>query len=634
MWNEWSRWWSGRGAPGEGPPEESVLPTSNSENDRGPRDESNAVESESDQSTFQGATHTEAENADNAIRETTPPVEHADEPAGPTNLGDEIALGAAGILPVLTCDDSSADEPAGFPADEFDSPSADLDPVAELLRQGLGLPTGKSRARRGRRLVRPEEVKPAAYNPQQRLMILDCWQRSGLPAEDFAPLVGVSKHTLYAWKQRFDRQGPAGLLEQPRGASEGSRLPELTQRTILLLKQAHPDWGCERISHMLLRGPALPASPASRRPRPARGGLPAAGDAHPAASRTRSATSSGPGPTSSGRPTCSPSCSSGRTGGSTWSPSSTITAGFSSASVSTPASPRPWCSRFSARASRPTERPRKCSPTTALSTSPGGARVRFTRSSSSAASARSWPAPRHPQTLGKIERFWGTLWRECLETAVFLDLADARADRPFHRLVQLPARSQRDRRTGAGRPLFRRGSRGFTRPQGAGGRQRPGAGSQRPAQAAVLPDRPAGRRGGGTNASSENGRSRFVVTRTAAAGQPRRRLRLLVSHRAPCGIGIEVGRRTGWRRAHGEGRRKSPRSSVKPRSPAFWSCMVPASVLRASRPSTPMLLEPSWLGCERNIVPSGTKSTPRNSAGWSGSARVVCGRWTSPIRPT
>src|SRR6266849_171015 len=36
-------------------------------------------------------------------------------------------------------------------------------------------------------------------------------------------------------------------------------------------------------------------------------------------------------------------------------------------------------------------------------------------------------APRHPQTLGKIERFWGTLWRECLEASVFLDLADARA---------------------------------------------------------------------------------------------------------------------------------------------------------------------------------------------------------------
>jgi hypothetical protein len=33
--------------------------------------------------------------------------------------------------------------------------------------------------------------------------------------------------------------------------------------------------------------------------------------------------------------------------------------------------------------------------------------------------------PRHPQTLGKIERFWGTLWRECVATAVFLDLGDA-----------------------------------------------------------------------------------------------------------------------------------------------------------------------------------------------------------------
>jgi hypothetical protein len=34
-------------------------------------------------------------------------------------------------------------------------------------------------------------------------------------------------------------------------------------------------------------------------------------------------------------------------------------------------------------------------------------------------------APRRPQTLGKIERYWGTLWRECVESAVFVDLGDA-----------------------------------------------------------------------------------------------------------------------------------------------------------------------------------------------------------------
>jgi transposase InsO family protein len=35
--------------------------------------------------------------------------------------------------------------------------------------------------------------------------------------------------------------------------------------------------------------------------------------------------------------------------------------------------------------------------------------------------------PRHPQTLGKTERFWGTLWRELLSVAVFVDLGDAQA---------------------------------------------------------------------------------------------------------------------------------------------------------------------------------------------------------------
>lgn len=34
-------------------------------------------------------------------------------------------------------------------------------------------------------------------------------------------------------------------------------------------------------------------------------------------------------------------------------------------------------------------------------------------------------APRRPQPLGKSERFRGTLWRECVESAVFLDLGDA-----------------------------------------------------------------------------------------------------------------------------------------------------------------------------------------------------------------
>jgi len=90
-------------------------------------------------------------------------------------------------------------------------------------------------------------------------------QRSGLPAGDFAALVGLSKHTLYAWKKKFDREGPGGLMDQPRprGGPGAPGLPDLTRRTILMLKQAHPDWGCQRISDVLWRGPSLAASPAA-----------------------------------------------------------------------------------------------------------------------------------------------------------------------------------------------------------------------------------------------------------------------------------------------------------------------------------------------------------------------------------
>jgi len=76
------------------------------------------------------------------------------------------------------------------------------------------------RPRPGQRLARPE-AGPAPLTAEQRLLILDSWRRSGLPAGDFAPLVGVSKHTLYSWKQKFEADGPAGLADQPRRGPAG-----------------------------------------------------------------------------------------------------------------------------------------------------------------------------------------------------------------------------------------------------------------------------------------------------------------------------------------------------------------------------------------------------------------------------
>jgi transposase len=114
--------------------------------------------------------------------------------------------------------------------------------------------------RRGGPLRKKEEREQRQLKPEERLLVLDTWRRSGLPAEDFGALVGVPRHTLYSWKRRFEEHGPAGLMDRERGGPRGSKLPELTRRTILMLKESNPQWGCQRISDMLLRGPALPAS--------------------------------------------------------------------------------------------------------------------------------------------------------------------------------------------------------------------------------------------------------------------------------------------------------------------------------------------------------------------------------------
>jgi hypothetical protein len=53
------------------------------------------------------------------------------------------------------------------------------------------------------------------YTSKMGLLLLDTWQRSGLPAADFAALVGISKFSLFAWKKKFEQEGPAGLMDKP-----------------------------------------------------------------------------------------------------------------------------------------------------------------------------------------------------------------------------------------------------------------------------------------------------------------------------------------------------------------------------------------------------------------------------------
>jgi transposase InsO family protein len=275
-------------------------------------------------------------------------------------------------------------------------------------------------------LVPPTSAKvPPALKPEQRLLLLDTWQRSGLPATDFAALVGVSKQTLVGWKKRFERYGPAGLADRPRGGPTGSHLSELTKRTILMLKRSNPEWGCQRISDMLLRGPALPASPSA-----------VARVLHEAGYESEDV------PT---RPHPQPDRSFERAQpNQLWQTDlftfilkrqnrrvylvafmddhSRFLVGYGlHASQSAPLVLEVLRAALAAYGV-PGE----------ILTDNGSQYVtwrgksQFSRECEKQGIKQIVARPRRPQTLGKIERFWGTLWRECVESAVFVDLGDAR----------------------------------------------------------------------------------------------------------------------------------------------------------------------------------------------------------------
>jgi transposase InsO family protein len=272
--------------------------------------------------------------------------------------------------------------------------------------------------------VKKCDAKAAALTPQQRLLLLDTWQRSGLPAGDFAAMVGLSKHTLYAWKKKFDAEGPAGLMQQPRRRTAGRPLSDLTRRTILMLKQSHPDWGCQRISDVLWRGPSLSASASAVAQVLHDAGYEleeAPTRAHP--DKVRHFERAQP--------------------NQLWQTDlftfilkrqnrrvylvafmddhSRFLVGYGLHASQSSALVLEVLRAALTAYGTPQE----------ILTDNGSQYVTwrgksvFTRELAKRGIRQVVAAPRRPQTLGKIERFWGTLWRECVETAIFTDLGDA-----------------------------------------------------------------------------------------------------------------------------------------------------------------------------------------------------------------
>ena len=305
----------------------------------------------------------------------------------------------------------STDEVAGLP----DSLSWADDPS----------PPPNLKARRRGTLSPAVERPLMPLSPQQKLLLLDTWQRSGLPARDFGALVNISRQTLYAWKRRFEELGPAGLMDKPRGVKKGSKLPELTKRTILMLKQSHPDWGCERISDMLVRGPALPASPnAVARVLREAGYELVEQPTRPHPDHVRRFERAAP--------------------NQLWQTDLfTFVLKWQNRRVYLVAfmdDHSRFLTGYGLHGSQSTALvievvraaiagygvPAEILTDNGTQYVTWRGKSQFTRELEKLGIRQIVARPKRPQTLGKIERFWGTLWRECIESAVFVDLEDAR----------------------------------------------------------------------------------------------------------------------------------------------------------------------------------------------------------------
>lgn len=281
--------------------------------------------------------------------------------------------------------------------------------------------------RRGKRLVKKaERHKPTSLTSEQRVLILDAWQRSGLPAKDFAPLVGISYHTLYNWRRKFNELGPAGLEERQRGGPRGSRLPDVTKRAIVLLKQSNPDWGCQRISDVLYRGRGYPASPqAVARVLKESGYELEDVPTTPHRDKPRRFEREKP-------------CQMWQTDLFSFmlkrqnrrvhlvaflDDHSRFIVSYGLAISATTELVRETLRQAITNYGAPEE----------VLTDNGPQYVtwrgksKFTKECEARGIRQIVARPRHPQTLGKTERFWGTLWRELLEAAVFVDFNDANA---------------------------------------------------------------------------------------------------------------------------------------------------------------------------------------------------------------
>lgn len=93
-----------------------------------------------------------------------------------------------------------------------------------------------------------------AYTPEERLKVVKLFLEEGYTAAQVAAEFKIAKSSLSAWVKRYREGGPSGLLSKPHhGKSSSDRRPSPAKAQILAHKKANPDHGAKRISQIFRR---------------------------------------------------------------------------------------------------------------------------------------------------------------------------------------------------------------------------------------------------------------------------------------------------------------------------------------------------------------------------------------------
>jgi transposase InsO family protein len=104
----------------------------------------------------------------------------------------------------------------------------------------------------------PRKNPPATF--EQRLRAVKLHLEEGFTQQSIAQEMGFSSSAVYKWAQAYQLQGEEALKSRLPGPREPRKLPEPVRQKILELKKEEPTRGIKRISHLLRRVFFLKAS--------------------------------------------------------------------------------------------------------------------------------------------------------------------------------------------------------------------------------------------------------------------------------------------------------------------------------------------------------------------------------------